>query len=243
MNTLAKIRHTLRLLGPWRAARLAAEMAIRPNPIHLWRTDPEFSELYRGVERHTLVDRRRAFMLFQWARQAALLEGHVAEVGVYRGGTARLIARIFAGAGKRVLLFDTFAAMPETDSPDDFVRAGDFGDTSLEAVRAVFEGSPHVEIIAGRFPETAKEVSDERFCFVHVDVDMYRSVHDCCEFFFPRLVPGGVMIFDDYGFLSTRSARSAVDQYFEGRMERPIYLPTGQCLVCAVGQSRVGSRD
>ena len=80
-----------------------------------------------------------------------------------------------------------------------------------------------------------------RFCFVHVDIDMARSVLDCCEFFFPRLVPSGVMIFDDYGFLSTKSARDAVDRYFADRVGRPIYLPTGQCIVSAIDTGRGGS--
>jgi len=71
----------------------------------------------------------------------------------------------------------------------------------------------------------------ERFCFVHVDADIYRSVLDACAFFWPRLSPGGVLVFDDYGFESCPGAKRAVDEYFAGAMDRPWYLPSGQCVV------------
>ena len=52
-----------------------------------------------------------------------------------------------------------------------------------------------------------------------------------CEFVYPRLVPGGMMVFDDYGFWSCPGARMAVDQFFAEKLERPLALPTGQAIV------------
>ena len=57
----------------------------------------------------------------------------------------------------------------------------------------------------------------ERLAFAHIDVDLYRSVLDCIEFAYPRLVAGGLIVFDDYGFPSCARARQAVDQAFESR--------------------------
>jgi O-methyltransferase len=68
-----------------------------------------------------------------------------------------------------------------------------------------------------------------------VNVDLYRSVRDCIEFLYPRMVPGGFLVFDDYGFPSCPGARRAVDEAFAKRPEVPICLPTGQCLVVKVG--------
>lgn len=203
----------------------------KPNPIHLWRDEAEFAGRMARVAGHTLVDEVRCFIIYQHALQARSLEGDAAEVGVYRGGTARLLAETLMEAPKTLHLFDTFTGMPPTDPEKDLHREGDFRDTSLESVREYLSDCPNVRFYKGLFPETGEAVAKERFCLVHVDVDIYRSVMDCCRFFHPRLVAGGVMIFDDYGFLSCPGAKTAVDEFFSDKPERPCYLPTGQCVV------------
>ena len=84
---------------------------------------------------------------------------------------------------------------------------------------------------AGLFPDTAGPVAETAFCLVHADVDIYTSVLACCHFFYPRLVSGGVMIFDDYGRQSCPGARAAVDELFADKPERPVYLPSAQAFV------------
>ena len=121
--------------------------------------------------------------------------------------------------------------MPETKKQHDFHDAGDFGDTSLAAVKSLLKDFPNVTFCRGRFPETAGPVQDQLFAFVHIDADIYQSVKDSCAVFYPKMVPGGWMVFDDYGFLSCAGARTAVNEFFVGKPERPIYLPTGQAFI------------
>ena len=64
-----------------------------------------------------------------------------------------------------------------------------------------------------------------------MDVDLYQSVLDCVEDVYLKLVPGGILVFDDYGFPSCSRAREAADRAFASHREKPIYLPTGQALV------------
>ena len=71
---------------------------------------------------------------------------------------------------------------------------------------------------------------DRPIALAHVDVDIYRSVWDCCEFIYPRLQVGGAMVFDDYGFPTCPGARKAVDEFFRNKPETPIILGTGQAL-------------
>ncbi len=203
-----------------------------PNPIHLFETDAVFKDLYEGIKDHTLVDRERCFMLYQFFQQATPLGGEVAEVGVYRGGTAKLFGNMLSRAGidRMIHLFDTFEGMPETSAERDLHKRGDFADTSLEGVsKYLSDGS--FSLHKGFFPDTATPIKDKKFSFVHVDVDIYKSVLDCCEFFYTRLLPGGIMIFDDYGFISCPGAKQAVDEFFSNKAERPIYLSSGQCVV------------
>jgi O-methyltransferase len=225
-----KIAHTVRLLGPRRMAQLALARLRGPNPIEPWRTDPEFLRRAAEIESRTLVDRRRLYMLMQLVRQTARVPGDLAEVGVYMGGTAKLLARL-AAVQKRLLLFDTFSGMPDTNADIDFHRRGDFADASLDSVRAFLHGCPNIEIYPGLFPESASTVHGRAFSLVHVDVDVHASVVACCEFFYPRLSPGGVLVFDDYGMVTCPGAKRAVDDFFASTVDRPIYLPSGQCAV------------
>jgi O-methyltransferase len=230
LDTAAKVLHTFKTLGPSRFAVFCKQYLRGPNPIRLWETDDAFSRIFETVNDHTLVDRARCFMLYQCMQQTASIPGAVAEVGVYRGGTARLIAEVM-GPGKALHLFDTFSGMPATTDDKDFHIAGDFADTSLQQVTRYLGGYPQVRLHPGFFPDTAAPVAAETFSMVHVDVDIYRSVLDCCSFFYPRTLRGGCLVFDDYGLVTCPGAKSAVDEFFVSRPEHPIYLPTGQCLV------------
>ncbi len=153
---------------------------ISMSPIPAWETDSRFNRAMGAVP-FTLVDKQRCFMLYQFALQSLKLEGHVAEVGVSNGGTAKLIASILEGSGKPLHLFDTFAGMPETDAVRDMHHKGDFADTSLESVQRVVGVAPTVHFYPGFFPATAGPIEPFAFCFVHIDVDIYRSVLDSCE--------------------------------------------------------------
>jgi hypothetical protein len=123
--------------------------------------------------------------------------------------------------------------MPSFASPArDGHGQGDFGDTGYERVQASLAGLERVEFHRGIIPETLKPVADSKFCFVHVDVDIYQTTADCCAFFYPRLSPGGVMICDDYGFYRYRdAAKLAMDEYFRDKPEPVISLRTGQGMV------------
>ncbi len=197
----------------------------------LWDSDAEFQAIRREMEGNTLVSDVDAYFSYRAALGTLKLAGEVAEVGVYKGGTARMLAKIFAPTGKTVHLFDTFAGMPAVDPAKDLHRAGDFADVSLESVRKYLSDCPNVRLYQGFFPATSGPIEDSAFCFVHVDVDIYQSVLDCCRFFYPRLVPGGVLIFDDYGRHSCPGATMAVDEFFADKPEQPVYVPRGPAFV------------
>ena len=198
-----------------------------------WEGETNFKRLYDPIRAHTLVSPERAWMLLHLMRHALALPGDFAEFGVFRGGTALLAAEILRDAhdARALHLFDSFAGMPVTSDGEPFSQ-GDFGQTSEAAVRAlVAPTGANAQFHAGFIPDTFQGVDIPRLAFAHVDVDLYQSVLDSIEFVYPRLVPGGILVFDDYGFPSCTRAREATDQAFAGRREKPIYLPTGQAFV------------
>jgi O-methyltransferase len=167
-------------------------------------------------------------------RQALRIEGDIAECGVYRGGTAAMIAKTIAeygSHGKKFFLFDTFSGMPDTDKARDLHKKGDLADTSAEEVER-FVNEPEIAVIRkGFIPETFLGLESRRFAFAHIDVDIYKSIIDSLEFIWPRLATGGFIVFDDYGFPSCPGARQAVDHFFAKTDVNPLCLPTGQAVV------------
>jgi O-methyltransferase len=201
-----------------------------------WFGGGEFRDYYALAAPRSLVSPDRCYVLYRLLLQAVQLEGDVWECGVYQGGTAAMLASILENnaPSKKLYLFDTFEGMPETGAAD-WHKKGDFADTSLESVLAYVGHRELCVTRKGFIPDTFSGLEAEHICFVHIDVDIYRSIMDCCEFTWPRMSLGGFMVFDDYGFPSCPGARKAVDEFFVGKPAVPLCLPTGQAIVFKSG--------
>lgn len=191
-----------------------------------------FQEIYSKIRDQTIVKEDRCYIIYEFCNHSLHLKGNFAECGVYKGGTAFIIANTLKNKNKQLHLFDTFAGMPDMANKDQSShKKGDFGDVSLNAVENILRRFPFVVFHQGLIPKTFKAIKDEKFAFVHIDVDLYQTTKDCCSFFYNRMISGGVMIFDDYGFRYEYPAKRAVDEFFKGKPESPISLRTGQCIV------------
>jgi len=147
------------------------------------------------------------------------LSGDIVEVGVYKGGSARVLVDN-AGASK-VFLFDTFCGIPHHDpAVDGRWGVGSFSDASAVAVMDMFSGDRRVSIYPGVFPDqTGDFIAGRRLRFVHLDVDNYQSYAACLEFLYEMVVQGGIVVFDDYGEDCCPGAKAAVDEFFVGHAQ------------------------
>lgn len=137
--------------------------------------------------------------------------GDVIEVGVWKGGSAKLLCLMFPD--RRVYLCDTFHGMPPGDPKIDEHRKGDFGDTSVESVRAYLSECKNARVVPGLFPHSAESLDDRRFAFAHIDCDLFGSTLAAIDWIWPRMNPGGMMAFDDYRCASCRGATKAIDTF------------------------------
>jgi O-methyltransferase len=192
--------------------------------------EPEAFELIRQIKAETqmLLSELEAFQIYSAVTKTAKLDGDIAEVGVYKGGSAKLISETTT---KPVHLFDTFEGLPDVsqnDNPEEF-RKGDYS-ASLESVKSYLRKYPNVHFYVGFFPSTAGPVENKKFSFIHLDVDIYESTLSCLKFFYPRMASGGVIISHDYP--KSKGVQRAVDGFFEDKPEIVIELPAcGQCLI------------
>lgn len=202
------------------------------NPTYSPWLTKTFTDMYEEIRPYTLLDPQRCFTLFTLVAQAiATLSGEVWECGVYKGGTAMLLNKL-TGFTTRLRLFDTFEGMPATQECEDWHKAGEFADTSLEEVAKRIPNKGSAFFYKGLIPETFKGLEQSKIAFAHIDVDIYSSVLACCEFIYPRLERGGFMVFDDYGWNTCPGAKKAVDEYFSTKSTLlPLILSTGQAII------------
>ena len=186
-------------------------------------------EVIRRVrrERESLLSGNEAFMIHSLAVAQRAVGGIMAEVGVFQGCSAKLIS--LGGQPDELHLFDTFEGLPEPDRAEHTsMRRGHYA-ASLEAVRAYLHGRPNLVFHKGLFTGDAVSCADRRFSLVHLDVDLKDGTLACLRFFYPRMLPGGVIVSHDYSYLA--GVREAFDEFLADRPERVIELPTSQAML------------
>ena len=166
--------------------------------------DPEFTRLWRLVAPHTVVDLFRVKRVYDWARESLDQPGDLVECGVAGGGVSLLLACLVReqGRAKTIHLCDSFAGLPAPDARQDRgYAAGEFA-TSAATVRALLQEhgvADRCVLHEGWFADTLPRLpAGTRFCFAHIDCDLYASAEDCLREIHPRMSPGCPVVFDDY---------------------------------------------
>jgi hypothetical protein len=188
-------------------------------------TDPNLQERSLLWRLHVLA----------WAADHALaLGGDFVECGVYRGFSTAVLAKYlnFASVPKRWYLYDTFSGVPEDQRNAGSSRIKEYEEPSLfDGVCERFAEYPNVSVIKGRVPESLHGASPEQVALLHIDMNSAAAEIGALEVLFPRVVSGGIVVLDDYGWLYYREQRDAEDCYFGDLGYRVLELPTGQGLV------------
>jgi hypothetical protein len=205
-----------------------------------FQADPEFSRLYDQMAadwfRDEVVDARwRMWTLTRWARHACTLDGALAEFGTYRGGCAWMILSTAPVGERRFFLFDTYEGIPDTRLTE-AERAAEFGgrlaDTSAGYVAQLLSRwDPVPQIVAGDVFDTMPATDTGPLAFAHIDLNASAPTVHVLEHVLQRLVPGGVIVFDDYGWPGYEDQRAGIDRVLREAGEEAIAQPTGQAVL------------
>lgn len=188
-----------------------------------------------------------ALNLAKYFLHSLKIEGSRIECGVFMGFSALLLSKIAKSTsssytGKEFFLVDSFSGFSEpseqdaisvrdsTNSPIRSSPAFNAGDAkgSYEHVRSLMAPYSDSVLVRGWIPEVFARLPDTEWSFVHVDVDLYQPTLNCLSYFHKRLVPGGIIICDDYGSRLFPGAKRAWDTFFNERNLPYIVLETGQ---------------
>jgi O-methyltransferase len=143
------------------------------------------------------------------------IAGAFAELGVYKGETAKMLHEM--DTARRFYLFDTFRGFDNKDlqlenSKEEKYSTDNFSDTNLNSVKEFIDGNENIIFVPGYFPESAIDVKEETFAFVHLDADLYQPTLAALIYFYPKLSPGGVILIHDYNH-TWPGVRKAVDEF------------------------------
>jgi O-methyltransferase len=210
---------------------------------------PIFGDLARNAvtEGRTFLYYDKLYTIFQSIWNLARSPGGrsgitIAEVGAFRGGGGYFMASCAEALGvEQVKLhcFDTFAGAQEEDVRPDLEpsqeagrRMGRYRDVSADDVRRYLARFSGAVVHVGRFQDTAAEVGDECFDFVHVDINLYEPTAYAMSFLDERLAEDGILVVDDYGSVTNPGVNKAVDEFLENHTDYVrFHLLTNQCLL------------
>jgi O-methyltransferase len=233
---------TLNSLGYELRKKVAPQ--LKPKPLY-YQTEP-FLSITNHVGEFTMTNLDRLQGLFLGVNYLVDngIEGDFVECGVWRGGSSMAAALTFMSKkqpNRKIWMYDTYEGMAETTEHDldpngylaaDIIKRSDksnprsiFCVASFEDVEANMKSTGYpmenVKFVKGKVEDTLKSDIPEKIAFLRLDTDYYTSTKAEMEILYDKLVPGGVLILDDYGHW--QGARKAVDDYFELKGKKPLF--------------------
>jgi hypothetical protein len=233
-NPLSVVGHVVRGLGlPYEDGLLS-----RHNRDFL--EEPDFVRAYaRGIDASGDLGWRWRVHIGLWAAAtAARHPGDFVECGVNRGflSTAIMEYLDWDRLGKQFWLLDTFAGIDLSQLEGDELAAARERNARMDladgdSVRAWFSQWQNVNVIEGSVPATLPQVQADEIAYLHLDMNASAPEVAALEYFWERLVPGAVVLFDDYGYRGYEAQRHALGALARRRDFPIASLPTGQGLL------------
>ncbi|MEI6242175.1 MAG: TylF/MycF/NovP-related O-methyltransferase [Chlamydiota bacterium] len=208
-----------------------------------WNSNEAFLSIYEKA--NSSSNRDRYYMIYCLSRQACLLqEGNFIEFGTHSGDSANFMAHILKNydkENKSLTTIDSFEGFPATSQKEDldvrtnklfiYFEAGGLKSDYEQVKEKLKTHQPPVLIVKGFIPNVFQKLEEKQYCFAHIDVDLYQATFDSLSYVYEKMVPGGIILMDDYGFPMCPGARQAADNFFEDKPEIILPLPTGQAIV------------
>ena len=207
------------------------------NPTIPYDYEDLHKSIYSQVEEYTMTSPDRIYSAIEAVKHIVKheIEGDIVECGVYKGGSSMAMALSlteFGDQNRNLYLYDTYAGMSTPTDEDVSIGGGaaegkfqknempkiegsDWCYSPLEEVERnlgkVNYPMDKIHFVKGKVEDTIPKTIPEKIALLRLDTDWYESTKHELEQLFPRLVPNGILIIDDYGHW--QGAKKAVDEY------------------------------
>lgn len=170
----------------------------------------ELNDIIRVASQYSVNPPEKLRLLAEQLLSVSHLEGDIADLGTYKGGSALVLRRL--ALERHLHCFDTWQGTPY-DDPLCHHKKGEWA-ASLEDCRKLVGTGNLTYYHPDIFPIGPSYADAYVFALVFVDMDTYQATKDAIDFFWPRLVKGGKLVFDDYGWEPCSGVKKAVDESF-----------------------------
>jgi len=203
--------------------------------------DPRFVKAYRLAEETSpwkgFEMQWRTYIVCTLAEMVKRLPGDFVECGVNTGAYSRSVIEYidFQKTDKTFFLLDTYEGLVPEQISEAERKAGvsDYLSTYKDVYDQVVRTfSPFkTKIIKGAVPSTLPECDAKQICYLSIDMNVAEPEVAAANYFWDKLVSGGVMILDDYGFPAHIAQKTAFDTFAAGKGVSLLYIPTGQGII------------
>lgn len=204
--------------------------------------DPQFAKAYKaGI---ATIEKYRPELNIAWRVHVALwvaaqvinLDGDFVECGVYTGILSRAIVEYLDFGNmpeKQMWLLDTYEGIPAESltAEEKPRRAHNKYHDSYKEVCETFRPFPNVHVVRGAVPGTLSQVTSKKVAYLSIDMNAWQPEIAAADFFWDKLVPGAIMLLDDYGWRTCEAQRLAFDKFAAERGVMILALPTGQGII------------
>lgn len=179
------------------------------------------SDLLRGTEIEW-----RAHICCWAASQAIHLEGDFIECGVWYGVLSKTICEYtdFGSQNRNFYLVDSWGKMPGSH------ENANYQEDIYDIVKKAFSKWPNVSLIRGLVPEALSRIPSKKVAYLSIDMNGSEPEKAALEYFYDKVVPGGVIYFDDYGW-GYPELRTVVNKFFADKPESLLHFPSGNSIV------------
>lgn len=210
--------------------------------------DDEAKQIIEAVRPYTMTSPDKLFALVTAVRHVvdSGLEGDIVECGVWRGGSMHAVARTLTArdAVRDLYLFDTFTGMTTPTERDVSLGGGKAADLLAQADKKAYVWAvasredveqglatlsypqDKLHLVEGPVEETIPDGAPRRIAILRLDTDWYESTRHELEHLYDRLVPGGILIIDDYG--TWQGSKEATDEFMARLDRKPLMLRAGR---------------
>lgn len=163
-----------------------------------------------------------------WAAEHALkFDGDFVDCGA---GFGYFVSSIYAFTNfekinKKYYALDSFKGLsPAYHDKNTFSDYGDWYDKFFEQHGT----KKNLEIVRGYVPDTLTSINSEKIAFLSVDLNSVQPEIDCLQYLWDRIVPGGIVVLDDYGFPGCEHQRASHNAFAASKSHFILSMPTGQ---------------
>ena len=216
--------------------------------ICMWRNlsftgDKLFMQSYRS----SITNKQEESLLWRlhvlgWAAKNALnVGGDFIECGVFKGFCSAVLCKYleFNNLTRNFYLYDTFEGLPEETSTEAERKNWDYTHYDSEEIYnkvvELFSEYKNVDVVRGIVPKVLEQSPLEKIAFLHIDMNSEQAEILALDYLFDKVVPGGLIVLDDFGWSCNRNQNIAERAFMNERDHQVLELPTGQGVILKHG--------